>query len=105
LVGACGHQLCRASIVERGVIALPLGDGRHAPIAAWDQARMFAAILTDPAPHRGKTYPLHGPVEMSQTGIADAVSKVLGRRIVYQPIGLDEFRGRLEKAGLGEFFV
>ncbi len=94
-----------ASIVERGVIALPLGDGRHAPIAALDQARMVAAILTDPAPHKGKIYPLYGPVEMSQAGIADAVSEVLGRKIVYQPIGLDEFRGRLEKAGLGEFFV
>lgn len=94
-----------ASIVERDVIALPFGDGRHAPIAALDQARLIAAILTDPAPHNGKIYPLHGPVEMSQAGIADAVGEVLGRTIIYQPIGLDQYRARLKKLGYSEFIA
>jgi NAD(P)H dehydrogenase (quinone) len=41
----------RKHIVERGVISQPLGNGRHAPIAAKDQARFIAAVLADPAPH------------------------------------------------------
>ncbi len=87
----------RQSIVERGVINLPLGKGRHAPIAAEDQARLIAAILADPAPHQGKTYPLYGPVEMDNYAIADAVGEILGRRITYVPIELDHYRKRLEQ--------
>ena len=43
----------RKPILERGVISQPLGDGRHAPIAAEDQARLIAAILADPVAHKG----------------------------------------------------
>src|SRR6516162_6609532 len=56
----------RATIVEVGIIDLPYGEGRHAPIAAEDQARLIAAILAEPAAHLGKTYTLHGPIELSR---------------------------------------
>jgi NAD(P)H dehydrogenase (quinone) len=32
----------RSTIVEKGIIDLPYGKGRHAPIAAEDQARVIA---------------------------------------------------------------
>lgn len=89
----------RKHIVERGVISQPLGNGRHAPIAAEDQARLIAAILTDPVPHRGKIYPLFGPVEMGQASIAKAVGDVLGRPVGYEPISIEAYRKRLEDAG------
>ncbi|MDH8660841.1 NmrA family transcriptional regulator, partial [Klebsiella pneumoniae] len=38
-----------------GAVKMPMGDGRHAPIAAEDQGRLIAAILQNPAPHAGKT--------------------------------------------------
>jgi NAD(P)H dehydrogenase (quinone) len=66
----------RDPIVKEGKIALPYGNGRHAPISADDQARVIAAILTQPSTHIGKTYPLYGPVELSQQEIAAAVSHV-----------------------------
>ena len=50
---------------DEGLLQLPLGDGRHAPIAAEDQAYVIAAILENPEPHDRQVYPLHGPVEMS----------------------------------------
>ncbi len=87
----------RQSITERGVISLPFGDGRHAPIAAEDQARLIAAVLENPTPHRGKIYPLYGPVEMDNYAIADAVSEALGRKITYKPIEIEEYRKRLEQ--------
>ncbi|HTZ76831.1 MAG TPA: NmrA family NAD(P)-binding protein [Stellaceae bacterium] len=87
-------------IVERGVISLPLGNGRHAPIAAEDQARIIAAILADPAPHKGKTYPLFGPIEMDQAGVARAVSEAIGRPIGYEPITIEVYRKRLEDSGV-----
>jgi uncharacterized protein YbjT (DUF2867 family) len=94
-----------ATIVENGIIDLPYGEGRHAPIAAEDQARLIAAILAQPAAHLDKTYPLHGPIELDQAGIAAAVSEVLGRKISYRPLTIPQYRERLEKAGLPEFMI
>ena len=98
-----GHS--RSTIVEQGIINLPYGNGRHAPIAAEDQARLIAAILETPAGHAGKTYTLHGPHELDQAGIAEAISAVLGRKITYQPLTVPEYRTRLEKADLPEFVI
>ena len=95
----------RATIVERGMINLPLGEGRHAPIAAEDQARLIAAILAAPSAHAGKVYPLHGPIEMSQADIAATLSDLLSRKVTYQPITIPEFRERLEQAGRPEFLI
>ena len=95
----------RATIVEEGIIDLPYGEGRHAPIAAEDQARLIAAILAEPAAHLGKTYPLHGPIEQGHAGIAAAVSEVLGRKISYRPLTIPQYRERLEKAGLPEIMI
>jgi uncharacterized protein YbjT (DUF2867 family) len=95
----------RKHIVEKGEIRLPFGDGRHAPIAAEDQARLIAEILQNPSPHRGKTYPLHGPIELSQQGVADAVGEVLGRPIKYVPITLEQYRQELADAGLPPFLI
>jgi uncharacterized protein YbjT (DUF2867 family) len=71
----------RSTIVENGIIDLPYGNGRHAPIAAEDQARVIATILAEPAAHVGKTYTLCGPTELDQAGIAAAITEVLGRKI------------------------
>jgi uncharacterized protein YbjT (DUF2867 family) len=91
--------------VESGTISFPFGKGRHAPIAAEDQGRLIAAILTNPAPHRGKTYSLHGPVEMDHFAIADIISEALGRTVKYQPIEMDQWRERLEQIPMPPFLV
>ncbi|WP_144107474.1 NmrA family NAD(P)-binding protein [Paraburkholderia sp. BCC1886] len=84
-----------ASIKKDGVLRLPFGDGRHAPIAAEDQGRVIAAILRNPVPHAGKVYSLYGPVEMNHHEIAAEMSEALGRTVTYQPVDLDMFRQRL----------
>ena len=95
----------RSTIVENGIIDLPYGNGRHAPIAAEDQARVIATILAEPAAHIGKTYTLCGPTELDQAGIAAAISEVLGRKISYEPLTIPQYRERIEKAGLSEFMI
>jgi NAD(P)H dehydrogenase (quinone) len=82
-----------------GELRLPFADARHAPIAAEDQGRVIAAILADPQPHAGKTYPLYGPVELDHHQIADAVSRTLGTPFTYVPISIDEFRADLTRGG------
>jgi hypothetical protein len=72
----------------------PFGNGRHAPIAAEDQGRVIAAILKDPGPHAGKTYPLFGPVEMDHHELATRISEPLGRQVTYLPQEIAEFRAQ-----------
>ena len=72
-------------IREDGVLRLPFGDGRHAPITAEDQGRVIAAILEHPDDHAGQVYPLFGAVEMNHYQIADAISEALGRPVRYEP--------------------
>ena len=93
----------RSTIVENGIIDLPYGNGRHAPIAGEDQARVIATILAEPAAHIGKTYTLCGPTELDQTGIAAAMTEVLGRKISYRPLTIPQYQERIEKTDLSEF--
>src|SRR6266446_9037009 len=95
----------RDVIVDEGVINLPFGEGRHTPIAAEDQARLIATILADPAAHIGRTYTLHGPAELTQHGIAEAISGVLGRTITYRPSTIETYRERLKKYGRTEVLL
>ncbi|MCS7475674.1 NAD(P)H-binding protein [Umezawaea endophytica] len=90
---------------DRGVLRLPFADGRHAPIAAEDQAHVIAAILEDPEPHAGEVYLLRGPVELNHTEIAAELSGALGRPLSYEPISLDEFTATLEARGFGAHTV
>ncbi|MCL7379795.1 NmrA family NAD(P)-binding protein [Streptomyces sp. 35G-GA-8] len=88
-----------------GELRFPFAEGRHAPIAASDQARVIAAILEDPAPHAGKIYRLYGPVELNHYEIAEKMSQALGRQVAYVPIGLDEFATILEKRGTSPHMI
>ena len=92
-------------LVEKGIIRLPVGKARHAAIATEDQGRVIAAILENPAPHAGQTYPLFGLVEMDHDQIAAELSDALGRRIVFQNLGIDEYCRYLESLGVSAYRV
>lgn len=95
----------RDTIVNDGEIALPFGNGRHAPITAEDQARFIAMVLAQPKEHIGETYELCGPVELNQNEIAEKMSEVLDRKIVYSPATLDGYRQHLGQYDLPEFMI
>ncbi|MGV9933657.1 NAD(P)H-binding protein [Streptomyces olivaceoviridis] len=88
-----------------GYLRLPFGEGRHAPIAVADQARVIAAVLTDPEPHDRAIYPLHGPVEHDHHEIAEAMADVLGFPVHYDPISIKEFTSAMRERGLPEHLV
>ncbi|OBK46093.1 NmrA family NAD(P)-binding protein [Mycobacterium sp. 1081908.1] len=73
-------------------IYLPYGQGRHAPIAGEDIARVAVGILTNPAAHQGKTYVPTGPEALSMTEQAGIFSQVLGRRVEYVDIPVERWR-------------
>jgi NAD(P)H dehydrogenase (quinone) len=90
-------------IREEGILRLPFGDGRHAPITAEDQGRVIAAILENPAEHAGQVYPLFGAVEMNHYQIAEAISEVLGRPVRYEPADIPTWIEGIKARGFTEF--
>src|SRR5258707_12571318 len=59
-----------APMIRAGLMHVPFGTGRHAPLAAEDQARVIVGILENTASHRGKIYPLDRPFQSTDKGIA-----------------------------------
>ena len=78
-----------APMIRAGVLHVPFGTGRHAPIAAEDQARVIVGILENPNPHRRQVYPLYGPVEFTYAEIAQVLSRVLGWEVQYKQVSFE----------------
>jgi uncharacterized protein YbjT (DUF2867 family) len=74
-------------LIRRGRYAMPFGkDGRFAPLAAADTAKIIANILEKPDGHGGQAYQLHGPKEFSQEELAAEVSRVLGVDLPFEHV-------------------
>jgi NAD(P)H dehydrogenase (quinone) len=91
--------------MQKGVLRMPVGKGRHSPIAADDQGRAIAALLNNPEPYIGKTIPISGPVEMDHEQMALELSEALGRKIVFQDLPIDEYCRSLEVMGVPPYVV
>ena len=90
---------------EKGTLWMPVGTGRHAPIASEDIGRVAAALLESPTQHAGQTYPLFGPAEMNHEQMAAELTIALGRPITFQNVSIDEYCSSLESMGLPEYVV
>jgi uncharacterized protein YbjT (DUF2867 family) len=88
-----------APMIRAGVLHVPFGTGRHAPIAAEDQARVIVGILENPNPHRGQAYPLYGPVEFTYAEIAQVLTRVLGWEVQYKPVSIETMLTMMASGG------
>jgi NAD(P)H dehydrogenase (quinone) len=88
-----------APMIKAGVLHVPFGTGKHAPIAAEDQGRVIAGLLEDPASHKGGIYPLFGPVEYTYEETAGVLSRVLGKPVQYKQVAFEEFSKALQASG------
>lgn len=91
--------------LRKGILRMPVGTGRHAPIAADDQGRVIAALLRSPEAHIGTTIPVSGPVEMDHERMAADLSEALGRRIVFQDLPIEEYCASLAAMGVPAYLV
>jgi NAD(P)H dehydrogenase (quinone) len=89
----------------QGVLRLPFGNARHAPIASADQARVIAAILADPAPHDRQIYPLYGPEELDHHAIAQKMAQTLGIPVRYEPVDIESFAAAMRAQGASAFLA
>jgi uncharacterized protein YbjT (DUF2867 family) len=83
-------------MIKAGLLHVPFGTGKHAPIAAEDQGRVIAGILAEPAAHQGKIYPLFGAVEYTYEETARVLSRALGKDVQYKQLDFEEFRKAFE---------
>src|SRR5271167_1975865 len=89
----------------QGVLRLPLGTGRHAPIASADLAKVIAAILANPAPHDRQIYPLYGPEELDHYAIAQKMAQTLGIPVRYEPVDIESFAAAMRAQGASPYLV
>ena len=75
---------------EDGVIRGPAGEGVFAAVAREDIARCAVAVLRDPAIHKGRTYNLTGPEELTMANAARILTEETGRTIAYHPETVEE---------------
>jgi NAD(P)H dehydrogenase (quinone) len=91
--------------LQQGVLRMPVGRGRHSPIAAADQGRVIARLLQNSQGHIGTTIPISGPVEMDHEQMAAELSEALGRTIVFQDLPVDEYVESLRDMGVPPYVV
>lgn len=96
---ADNDMLALATAAQFGLLTMPYGEGRNAPISNEDIAAVAAGILSQPDGHAGRTYRPTGPKLLSGDDIAEVFSRVLGRKVRY----IDTPVARLQKVlrGIG----
>jgi NAD(P)H dehydrogenase (quinone) len=93
-----------AQNIREGLVQLPFGESKHAPITEEDQARVITSILENPSAHQGKTYDLFGPKEYTYPETFELIAQILGRKITYQKISYEEYYEQLAR-WRGPFFA
>jgi NAD(P)H dehydrogenase (quinone) len=97
--------LTAPTVRDRGRIELPFGRGKTNPVASADVARVVAAVLADPGPHRGRTYELTGPRSQDLHGIAREYADALNREVTYADIPPEAWERELHRNGLPEHLI
>lgn len=92
------------SIRRDGVLALPMGDARLAPVDVGDIARVAVALLRGEGEDGGR-YELTGPEALTMTEVAERIAAVTGRGVRYVDTDPAAKRAELLAAGIPAFFA
>ena len=92
------------NITQRGVTFAVAGKGKAGFIDVDDIANVAAEVLTTEG-HAKKRYDLTGPELLSYYEVADLLTEVTGKKIVYPEPSEDDFRQALQAAGVPDFVV
>ena len=84
-----------AAIRAGGVVRWPYGGAETAPVDDRDVAAVAARTLYQDG-HAGGDYVLTGPESLSQAAQVGIIGDVVGRRITFDELTPDEFRGEAE---------
>lgn len=82
------------SIKEHRKFSLPMGNGTTGMADARDIGAVCAEVLTGDG-HTGQSYEITGPEVLSFFDVADRFSEVLGEKVEYVPMPMEQFRERM----------
>ena len=93
------------AIVESGVYTVPYAvEARMSMVDLEDVAQAAAVVLTEPG-HLGATYELAGPEVLTQTQVAEILSKHLKRPVRAEQITIEEWTRQAQASGMGEYQI
>ncbi|UCG71356.1 MAG: SDR family oxidoreductase [Chromatiales bacterium] len=82
------------TIKEQRKFFLPMGNGTTGMADGRDIGAVCAEVLTGQG-HAGQSYEITGPEVLSFYDVADRFSEVLGEKVEYLPMPMDQFRERM----------
>jgi uncharacterized protein YbjT (DUF2867 family) len=95
----------QASIIaSNGILPLPMGDARIAPIDVADVAAAAAVVLTTDG-HENEAYALTGPEALSMNDVAERLSRAIGRPVRYLDVSPEDARAARIAARMPPFLV
>jgi len=93
------------AIVERGVYAVPYSvETRMSMVDLEDVAQAAAVVLTEPG-HLGATYELAGPDALTQTQVAEILSKQLRRPVHAEQVTVEAWTRQAQASGMGAYQI
>lgn len=92
------------AVATRGILPLPFGDIRLAPVDNHDVAQVAFALLTGDG-HAGKRYAMTGPEALSMEEIAATIAAVRGAPVTYIQISAEDYRAAIIANGGPEYFA
>jgi uncharacterized protein YbjT (DUF2867 family) len=85
--------------LSTGTLTLPIKKGKLSPVDIEDVAGICVRLLTENG-HENKIYEMTGPDALDMEEACNIISAVLGRRIAYNDIGLDDYETMLLNRGI-----
>jgi uncharacterized protein YbjT (DUF2867 family) len=82
------------SIKEKRKFFLPMGNGRTGMADIRDIGAVCAEVLTGEG-HTGQSYEITGPEILTFYDVAERFSEVLGEKVEYVPMPMEQFRERM----------
>jgi NAD(P)H dehydrogenase (quinone) len=102
LRGSVFLEVLQYAVGPDQTIRSPGGDGRFAPVARDDMARVVAAVLESPGSHAGQTYDITGPATISFRELAEAFT-ARGTPVSYADQDVTEALALARASGMPEW--
>lgn len=103
LRGSVYLEVLHYAVAADQTIHAPGGDGRFAPVARDDMARVAAAVLASPAMHTGHSYDITGPATISFAELAQAFTAARGTPVGYADQEVTEALALARASGMPEW--
>ena len=92
-------------IMEHGVYAVPYSvECRMSMVDLEDVGQAAALVLTEPG-HLGATYELAGPEVLTQTQVAEILTKQLSRPVRAEHMMIEEWTSQAQASGMGVYQI